>query len=115
MDSAPTSPTIEQIASLVVQKLTQGGKLNDLAHADLMTIEEETVEEVDQVTRAVMNQLLANQSRATDPPATCPKCGAPMCEKPPQGRSLQSTRGRIHFQTDVVRCEACRLDFFPSA
>jgi hypothetical protein len=34
--------------------------------------------------------------------------------KPAQGRSMQSRRGRIHFQCDVFRCEACRLDFFPS-
>jgi hypothetical protein len=27
---------------------------------------------------------------------------------------LQSQRGQVHFQTQVVHCEACRLDFFPS-
>jgi hypothetical protein len=34
--------------------------------------------------------------------------------EPAQGRSMQSRRGRIHFQCDVFRCKACRLDFFPS-
>jgi hypothetical protein len=27
---------------------------------------------------------------------------------------MQSRRGNVHFKTDVVHCEACRLDFFPS-
>jgi uncharacterized protein with PIN domain len=114
MDSAESTPSIEQIANLVVEKLTQGGKLADLANADLMTIEEETVDQVDQVTRAVMNQLLGQHAEAAPPPTVCPRCGGPLCEKPPQGRSMQSKRGRVHFKTDVFRCEACRLDFFPS-
>ena len=114
MDSAESTPSIEQIASLVLEKLTQGGKLADLADADLMTIEEETIGQVDQVTRAVLNQLLGQQSEASSPPTACPKCGGKLCDKPPQGRSMQSKRGRVHFKTDVFRCEACRLDFFPS-
>lgn len=114
MESAEKTPSIEQVASLVVEKLTEGGKLADLANADLMTIEEETIDQVDQVTRAVINELLGKQAEAAPPPKSCPKCGGKLCEKPPQGRSLQSKRGRVHFKTDVFRCEACRLDFFPS-
>jgi uncharacterized protein with PIN domain len=114
MEPADHAPSLEQIADLVVTKLTQGGKLADLANADLMTIEEETIEQVDQVTRVVLNALLDKQADAAPPPRGCPKCGARLCEKPPQARSLQSQRGRVHFKTDVYRCEACRLDFFPS-
>lgn len=114
MEPAYLTPSIEQIAGLVVEKLTQGGKLSDLANADLMTIEDETIEQVDQVTRVVINTLLRRQSDAAPPPRGCPKCGGGLCEKPPQARSLQSKRGRVHFKTDVHRCEACRLDFFPS-
>lgn len=114
MESADNTASIEQIASLVVVKLTRGGKLADLANADLMTIEEETLDQVDQVTRAVINELLGKQADTAPPPTTCPKCGGKLCDKPPQARSLQSKRGRVHFKTDVYRCEACRLDFFPS-
>lgn len=114
MESADNTASIEQIASLVVEKLTQGGELADLANADLMTIEEETLEQVDRVTRAAINELLSKQAEAAPPPTACPKCGGRLCDKPPQPRSLQSKRGRVHFKTDVYRCEACRLDFFPS-
>jgi len=114
MDSAENTSSIEQIANLVVEKLTQGGRLADLANADLMTIEEETIGQVDQVTRTVLNQLLGKQTEASSPPTACPKCGGMLCDRPPQGRSMQSKRGRVHFKTDVFRCEACRLDFFPS-
>lgn len=114
MEPADNTASIEQIASLVVEKLTQGGKLTDLANADLMTIEEEAIDQVDQVTRAVVNQLLGRQADTVAPPGGCPKCGGKLREKPPQARSLQSKRGRVHFKTDVYRCEACRLDFFPS-
>jgi hypothetical protein len=34
--------------------------------------------------------------------------------KPAQHRSLQGRRGKIDFKTEVLHCEACRLDFFPS-
>jgi len=114
MESANNAPTVEQIADLVVAKLTQGGKLSDLANADLLRIEEETLAQVDQVTRVVMNELLGKQSGESQPPQSCPKCRGPMCEKPSQVRLLQSNRGRVRFKTDVFRCEACRLDFFPS-
>jgi uncharacterized protein with PIN domain len=114
MDSAGNSASIDSIASLVVEKLTRGGKLADLANADLMSIEEETIDQVDLITRAAINQLLGKQAQAAPPPTACPKCHGKLCEKPPQARSLQSKRGRVHFKTDVYRCEACRLDFFPS-
>lgn len=114
MDSATNSPTIEQIASLVVEKLTASGKLADLANANLLTIEEETIDQVDAVTRSVVSQLLAMQSKQTTKVTNCPKCGCQMTPKKPQGRTLQSRRGKVSFKTDVFRCEACRLDFFPS-
>ena len=114
MDSATISPTIEQIANLVVEKLTASGKLSDLANANLLTIEEETIDQVDAVTRAVISQILAKQSEAVDEVKNCPKCGSQMTPKKPQGRTLQSRRGKVSFKTDVSHCEACRLDFFPS-
>jgi len=114
MDSATDAPSVDEIASLIVEKLTSSGKLDDLANANLMTIEEETIEQVDQVTRAVMAELLAKQSQHAPPVTACPRCGAEMTPKKPQSRSLQSRRGKVNFKTDVFHCEACRLDFFPS-
>ena len=114
MDSAKNEPTVDEIANLVVEKLTHSGKLADLAAANLMTIEEETIEQVDLVTQAVMAQLLAKQSEHALPVDACPRCGAPMTPKKPQSRSLQSRRGKVNFKTKVFHCEACRLDFFPS-
>jgi hypothetical protein len=114
MDPAAKNPTVKEIACLVVEKLTRGGSLTDLANANLLTIEEETIDQVDQVTRAAMNELLAKQSQQAEPPTACPRCGGDMAEKKCQGRSLQSRRGKVRFDTDVFHCEACRLDFFPS-
>ncbi len=114
MDSARNPPTVDEIASLVVEKLTASGKLADLANANLLTIEEETTDQVDRVTRAVMNELLAKQSEQTAEVTVCPRCGGPMKTKQPQSRILQSRRGKVSFKTDVIHCEACRLDFFPS-
>lgn len=114
MDAAHKEPTVNQIASLVVEKLTSSGKLTDLASANMMTIEEETIEQVDLVTQAVMAELLAKQSQDAEPGDQCPRCSKAMKHKKPQSRSLQSRRGKVNFKTEVFHCEACRLDFFPS-
>jgi uncharacterized protein with PIN domain len=114
MESASTSPSAEEIADLVVRRLTQSGALGDLANANLMTIEEQTIEQVDHVTRLVMSELLAKQSQQAAPVTACPKCGGAMKDKTAQHRSLQSRRGKVDFKTNVFHCEACRLDFFPS-
>jgi uncharacterized protein with PIN domain len=114
MESAKNSPSADEIASLVVERLLASGKLPDLANANLMTIEEQTLEQVDQVTRLVMSELLAKQARQAIAPTKCPKCSGPMQERKPQHRSLESRRGRVNFITEVFHCEACRLDFFPS-
>lgn len=115
MDSASNALTLEQIANLVVEKLTSTGKLTDLANANLLTIEQQVIDQVDLITRAVICELLARQAKNADSPTACPRCHGQMNEKNPQNRSLQSRRGRVHFKTDVFHCEACRLDFFPSA
>jgi uncharacterized protein with PIN domain len=114
MESASASPTANEIVSLVVQRLLASGKLPDLANANLMTIEEQTIEQVDQITRLVMSELLAKQAQQATAPTCCPKCGGAMKEKKPQHRSLESRRGKVNFITEVFHCEACRLDFFPS-
>lgn len=115
MESALATPTAQQIADLVMQRLIDGGGIPDLANANLLTIEQRTIEEVDRVTQIVMSELLAKQSREADPVTACPKCGKDMTPKKAQYRSLQSRRGQVKFKTDVSHCEACRLDFFPSA
>lgn len=114
MESAPNQPTAEDIADLVVKRLVEGGGIPDLANANLMTIEEQTIKEVDRVTQIVMSELLAQQSQEAQPVTACPKCGKEMTPKKAQHRSLQSRRGPVKFKTDVSHCEACRLDFFPS-
>lgn len=114
MESAPNRPTAEEIADLVVNRLVQGGGIPDLANANLMTIEEQTIQEVDRVTQIVMSELLAQQALQAEPVTACPKCGKEMTPKKAQHRSLQSRRGQVKFKTDVSHCEACRLDFFPS-
>ena len=114
MESAPTRPTAEQIADLVIQRLREGGGIPNLANASLLTIEEQTIEEIDRVTQIVLSELLSQQSQEAEPVTDCPKCGKPMTPKKAQHRSLQSRRGQVKFKTDVSHCEACRLDFFPS-
>lgn len=114
MDRAPTATTAEEIAGLVVERLIQDGGLEDLANANLMTIENRTIDEVDRVTRLVMDELLAKQAQQAPAVTSCPKCGGLMSDKPAQHRALQSRRGKVNFETDVLHCEACRLDFFPS-
>lgn len=114
MESAPNRPTAEEIAGLVVKRLVEGGGIPDLANANLMTIEQQTIKEVDRVTQIVMAELLAQQSQEAKPVTACPKCGKVMTPKKAQHRSLQSRRGPVKFKTDVSHCEACRLDFFPS-
>ena len=114
MESAGQIISLDQIADLVVEKLTDSGALANLGSASLESIEEQTLVSVDQITRDVISRLLGKQAELIEPPKQCPKCGGGVCEKPAQGRSLQSRRGNVHFKTDVVHCEACRLDFFPS-
>lgn len=114
MDSADRTVSIDQIADLVVEKLMESGRLADLATADLESIEEETIFGVDQITRNVISKLLGKQAAVIELPTHCPKCGGQVSAKPTQGRCLQSRRGKVAFKTEVVRCEACRLDFFPS-
>ena len=115
MESASATPTGDEVANLVVRRLLASGKLPGLANANLMTIEEQAIEQVDQVTRLVMNELLAKQSQQATSPTACLKCGRPIKEKESQHRALQSRRGKVNFKTKVFHCEACRLDFFPSA
>jgi len=114
MEPASVSPTAQEIADLVVKRLIEGGGIKDLANANLLTIEEQTIEEVDRVTQLVIGELLVKQSQGAEPVTNCPKCGKEMTTKKPQHRSLQSRRGDVKFKTDVSHCEACRLDFFPS-
>lgn len=114
MDSVTSTLTVEGIASLVAERIIAEGRLNDLANANLMTIEEQSIEAVDQVARLVMSQLIGKQSQQATAVTACPKCGKAMQQKPDQHRSLQSRRGKVSFKTEVFHCEACRLDFFPS-
>jgi hypothetical protein len=63
--------------------LLASGKLPELAKANLMTVGEQTIEQIDQVTRLVMNELLAKPSQQSSAPtatAACPKCGRSMVE-----------------------------------
>ena len=114
MESAGSTVSLERIAELVVEKLTQFGALAHLGSATLDEIEGETIVHLDQITREVISQLLGQQARLIEPPRCCPQCGGAVVPKLAQGRSLQSQRGPVHFKTEVVHCEACRLDFFPS-
>jgi hypothetical protein len=112
MDSAGQTISLDQIADLVVEKLTKSGTLANLESANLEAIEEETILSVDQITRDVISKLLGKQAQIIEPPKQCPRCGGEVGDKPVQARSLQSRRGNVHFKTEVVHCEACRLDFF---
>jgi hypothetical protein len=114
MESASQTISLDHITDLVVEKLTQSGTLANLGSASLEAIEEETIINIDQITRDVISRLLGKQAKIIETPAQCPKCGGEVGEKPAQGRSMQSCRGNVHFKTGVVHCEACRLDFFPS-
>lgn len=114
MDSASQTISLDQIADLVVEQLTDSGSLANLGSANLEAIEEETIVRVDRITRAVISRLLGKQAQLLAAPKQCPRCGGEVAAKPTQGRSLQSSRGNVHFKTEVVHCEACRLDFFPS-
>jgi len=114
MDSASQTISLDQIADLVVEKLMESGALANLGTANLESIEEETILSLDQITREVISKLLGKQAQIIEPPEQCPQCSGEVGEKPSQARSLQSKRGNIHFKTNVVHCEACRLDFFPS-
>ena len=114
MESASQTISLDHIADLVVEKLTQSGTLANLGSASLEAIEEETIINIDQITRDVISKLLGKQAKIIETPTQCPKCGGEVGEKPAEGRSMQGCRGNVHFKTGVVHCEACRLDFFPS-
>ena len=114
MDSTLETRSRDEIADMLVEMLTRSGKLADLEHADLETIEDEVLASMDDVTRGALSKLLHRQRQQTKAPHACLRCGQTLSPKPAQGRSLQSRRGRIHFKCDVFRCEACRLDFFPA-
>jgi hypothetical protein len=114
MDSTSETCSLDEVADMLVEILTRSGKLVDLENADLETIEDEVLANMDDVTRDAIAKLLLRQRRQIKPPQTCPQCSQLLSAKPAQGRSMQSRRGRIHFKCDVFRCEACRLDFFPS-
>ena len=114
MDSTKRKLSKDEIEDAVVEMLTESGQLADLGNANLDAIESEVIDSVDAITRDVISKLLDQQADQTESPKCCPKCGGELCEKPSQGRSMQSRRGRVHFKCDVFRCEACRLDFFPS-
>jgi uncharacterized protein with PIN domain len=114
MDSAGQTVSLDQIVDLVVEKLTESGRLANLGSANLESIEDETILSVDQITRDVISKLLGKQAELIESPKQCPRCGGEVVDKPSQPRLLQSRRGNVRFRTDVVHCEACRLDFFPS-
>ena len=114
MDSTSKRVARDEIADLVVDWLTRSGKLSELATADLETIEDEVLENMDAVTRSAISKLLEQQRRQAETPQACPQCSRLLSAKPAQGRVLQSRRGNIHFQCDVFHCPACRRDFFPS-
>ena len=114
MDSTSERLARDEIADLVLEWLTRSGKLSELATLDLESMEEEVVENIDAVTRSAISKLLEQQRRQTGVPQACPQCGGALSAKPAQGRSMQSRRGKIHFQCDVYHCSACRRDFFPS-
>ncbi|WP_430450740.1 hypothetical protein [Rhodopirellula europaea] len=63
MDRAATAPAAEEIASLVVERLISNGGLEDFANANLMTIEDWTIQQVDRVTRLVMDEIFAKQAQ----------------------------------------------------
>lgn len=114
MDATAEFPSLEGLVDAITEKLTQSGELAKLGQADLETIEGEVVENMDKITCEVISKLLGKQAELTGSPQVCPKCGGSLSEKPSQSRLLQSRRGHIRFRCEVFRCEACRLDFFPS-
>lgn len=103
-----------EIADLVGKKLLEMGAIGKLSAASMDTIESESISLMDDVTRNVISKVLTLQSSETNPAQRCPKCGSECCPKPAQPRLLETRRGKVNFKTDVFRCEACRLDFFPS-
>ncbi len=114
MDSTGNRLSRDDIEDAVVEILTEFGPLAELGSASLETIEDEAIKEIDAITRSVISKILVQQADQTEPPECCPRCRGKLGEKPAQGRLLQSSRGKIRFRCDVFRCEACRLDFFPS-
>lgn len=114
MDSTSKRVARDEIADLLVDCLTRSGELSELATADLETIEDEVVENIDAITRSAISKLLEQQRRQSETPQACPQCGGRLSAKPAQARTMQSRRGKIHFQCDVFHCPACRRDFFPS-
>ena len=114
MESATKSMSVDEISDAVVERLLRSGELVNLSKASFDSIEQESISFVDQVTRETISKLLGIQSKQTSTSETCPKCGGSVHQKADQGRSMHSRRGKVQFKTSVFRCEACRLDFFPS-
>ena len=82
MDSTSKRVARDEIADQVVAWLTQSSKLSELATADLETIEDEVVENVDAITRSAISKLLEQQRRQTNTPQACPQCGGHLSVKP---------------------------------
>ena len=114
MESATKTIGVDEISDAVVEMLLLSGEMGPLAEASLDSIEQGSISLVDRVTRETISKLLGIQSEQTKTSETCPKCGGPVHPKDDQGRSMHSRRGKVQFKTSVFRCEACRLDFFPS-
>ena len=114
MESATRTLSVNEISDAVVARLLLSGELANLSQASFDSIEQESISLVDQVTRETISKLLGIQSEQTQSTEICPKCGGPVHQKATQGRSMHSRRGKVQFKTNVFRCEACRLDFFPS-
>ena len=114
MESATKAMSVDEISDAVVERLMLSGELGQLAQASFDSIEQESITLVDRVTRETISKVLSMQSEQTKTSETCPKCGGPLHQKADQGRSMHSRRGKVQFKTSVFRCEACRLDFFPS-
>ena len=114
MDSATKTMSVDEISDAVVERLLLSGELSNLAQASFDSIEQESISLVDRVTRETISKLLGMQSEQTKSSETCPKCGGLVHQKADQGRSMHSRRGKVQLKTSVFRCEACRLDFFPS-
>lgn len=58
MDSTSEIRTLDEIADMLVENLTRSGKLADLGNANLETIENEVLENMDDVTRDAISKLL---------------------------------------------------------
>jgi hypothetical protein len=71
MDSAGQTVSLDQIADLIVEKLTGSGRLANLGSANLESLEDETMISVDQITRDVISKLLGKQAELIESPKRC--------------------------------------------